>query len=51
MTMKSVAPKEITMGQVYRAVTPYVIFGLLMLVVVMLLPPLATWLPKALLGK
>jgi len=28
-----------------------VIFGLLMLVIVMLLPPLATWLPKLLLGK
>ena len=50
-TMKSVAPKHITMGQVYRAAAPYVIFGLLMLVIVMLLPPLATWLPKALLGE
>jgi tripartite ATP-independent transporter DctM subunit len=50
-TMKSVAPKNITMGQVYRAVSPYVIFGLLMLVFVMLLPPLATWLPRVLLGK
>jgi tripartite ATP-independent transporter DctM subunit len=50
-TMKSVAPKHITMGQVYRAATPYVVFGLLMLVIVMLLPPLATWLPRLLLGK
>ncbi len=50
-TMKSVAPKHITMGQVYRAASPYVVFGLLMLIVVMLLPPLATWLPRVLLGK
>jgi tripartite ATP-independent transporter DctM subunit len=50
-TMKSVAPKHITMGQVYRAATPYVIFGLLMLVIVMLAPPLANWLPGVLLGK
>jgi tripartite ATP-independent transporter DctM subunit len=50
-TMKSVAPKHITMGQVYRAASPYVVFGLLMLVIVMLSPPLATWLPRALLGK
>jgi len=50
-TMKSVAPKHVTMGEVYRAASPYVIFGLLMLVVVMLLPELATWLPKFLLGE
>jgi tripartite ATP-independent transporter DctM subunit len=48
--MKSVAPKEITIAQIYRAVVPYLVFGVLMLIVVMLLPPLATWLPRALLG-
>jgi TRAP-type mannitol/chloroaromatic compound transport system permease large subunit len=47
--MKSVAPKEITMGQIYRAVVPYLIFGVLMLVAVMLFPPLALWLPRMLL--
>jgi len=50
-TMKSVAPREITMGQVYRAVTPYVLFGLLMLAVVWLAPPDATWLPRLLFGQ
>src|SRR6266851_3573440 len=50
-TMKSVATREITMGQVYRAVTPYVLFGLLMLAVVWLAPPVATWLPRLLFGK
>jgi len=50
-TMKSVAPRTITMAQVYRAVTPYVVFGLLMLVVVWLMPPVATWLPSLLFGK
>ncbi len=47
-TMKSVAPKEITMRQVWSAVTPYVVFGLVMLVLVALVPALATWLPRAL---
>jgi len=47
-TMKSVAPKEIAMNQVWRAVTPYVVMGLLALVAVILFPPLATWLPKML---
>ena len=50
-TMKSVAPRAITMAQVYSAVTPYVVLGLLMLGLVILLPSLATWLPAVLLGK
>jgi tripartite ATP-independent transporter DctM subunit len=50
-TMKSVAPKEISMQQVFGAVTPYVLFGLLMLLVVIAFPPVATWLPKALFAK
>ena len=50
-TMKSVAPRAITRAQVYGAVTHYVVLGLLMLVVVILFPPVATWLPAALFGK
>jgi tripartite ATP-independent transporter DctM subunit len=47
-TMKAVAPKEIEMRQVWHAVTPYVVMGMLALVAVMLLPPIATWLPRVL---
>jgi len=50
-TMKSVAPPEITMRQVFSAGMPYVLIGLLMLVAVMLFPPLATWLPGVLFSK
>jgi tripartite ATP-independent transporter DctM subunit len=50
-TMRSVAPKEIPTSEIFAAVMPYVLFGLLMLVLVMLFPPLATWLPSVLLGK
>jgi len=50
-TMRGVAPREIATGQIFGAVMPYVMFGLLMLVMVMLFPPLATWLPALLLGK
>ena len=50
-TMKGVAPKQITMSQIFRAVTPYVVIGLVMLAVVMLFPGLAVWLPEVLLGK
>ena len=48
-TMRGVAPKEITMLHIFRAVTPYVLMGLLMLALVMLWPGLATWLPESLL--
>ena len=37
-TMRSVAPKSITTKQIYAAVTPYVLFGLLMLGAVMAVP-------------
>lgn len=47
-TMKSVAPKEIAMSQVWRAVTPYLVMGMVALAAVVAFPPLATWLPKVL---
>ena len=50
-TMKSVAPRHITMGQVNRAVAPYVVIGLVMLLLVVLFPALATWLPELLFQK
>jgi tripartite ATP-independent transporter DctM subunit len=48
-TMKSVAPSSIPMSEVFRAAMPYVLFGLAVLVLVLLYPPLATWLPRVLL--
>ena len=47
-TMKGVAPPHISMAQVFRAVTPYVLFGLGMLLLVMAVPGIATWLPRLL---
>jgi tripartite ATP-independent transporter DctM subunit len=47
-TMKSVAPKEIEMQQIWQAVVPYVVMGLGALIAVMLIPGLATGLPKLL---
>lgn len=50
-TMKSVAPPEIRMSQVFRAVTPYVLMGLCALVAVAAFPALATGLPRLLIGR
>lgn len=49
MTMRGVAPPEVTMADIFRAVTPYVVLSIVLLVLIMLFPPIATWLP-ALLG-
>jgi tripartite ATP-independent transporter DctM subunit len=43
--MKGVAPDTITMGDIWRAVTPYVIIDLLCLVLVLVMPFLATVVP------
>ena len=45
MTMKGVAPPEVTMGTIFRAVTPYVLMSLAVLALVFLVPAVATWLP------
>ena len=47
-TMKSVAPKHITMNQIWHAATPYVVMGVLGMLAVVLVPSLATGLPKLL---
>src|SRR5882672_9564701 len=44
-TMKSVAPRSITMHQVYMAAMPYIAMSLLVLVAIFFFPPIATWLP------
>src|SRR4029077_9008672 len=49
MTMKGVAPKEVTMAHIFRAVVPYVAMSLVLLVIIIVFPTIATWLP-ALLG-
>jgi tripartite ATP-independent transporter DctM subunit len=47
-TMKGVAPASIRMNEVYIAALPYVGFGLLVLIAIILFPPIATFLPSLL---
>jgi tripartite ATP-independent transporter DctM subunit len=49
MTMKGVAPPQVTMAHIFRAVVPYVGMSLILLVLLIMFPAVATWLP-ALLG-
>jgi len=46
--LRSVAPPEVTTGQIYRGVVPFVVLQLLVLAAVWLMPALATDLPRRL---
>jgi len=48
MTMKAVAPPEVTMAHVFWAAVPYVAMSLVMLTIVFTMPSVALWLPKLL---
>ncbi len=48
--MRAMAPKEITLTDIYRSVTPFVLIMVFSLVLVMLFPQIALWLPKYVLG-
>jgi tripartite ATP-independent transporter DctM subunit len=50
MTMRGVAPPEVKMGHIFQAVVPYVVMSLLLLVLLLLLPAVATWLPSRVIG-
>lgn len=45
--LKGVAPPQVTTGDIYRGVLPYIGIQTFGLVLVMLFPSIATWLPKA----
>jgi tripartite ATP-independent transporter DctM subunit len=45
MTMKGVAPPQVTMLHIFRAVVPFVLISVAVLALVFLVPAVATWLP------
>jgi len=49
MTMRGVAPPTVTIAHIFRAVVPYIALSLILLVLIIIFPAIATWLP-ALLG-
>jgi tripartite ATP-independent transporter DctM subunit len=50
MTMRGVAPPEVTMAHIFQAVVPYVVMSLLLLALLIGFPAVATWLPNRLVG-
>ena len=49
--MRSVAPKEIPTSEIFRAIVPYMVIGILMMLLVAWVPWLATAFPKWMLGR
>ena len=45
MTMKGVAPPQVTMLHIFRAVMPFLLISIVVLVLVFFVPAVATWLP------
>jgi tripartite ATP-independent transporter DctM subunit len=46
MTMKGVSPPQVTMMHIFRAVTPFLLISIAVLMLVFVAPAVATWLPN-----
>ena len=44
--MRAMAPPEVSLGDIYRSVTPFVLIMALTLALVMIYPQIALWLPQ-----
>jgi len=49
--MRAMAPPEISLGDIYRSIVPFVGVMVLALILVMLFPQIALWLPEYVYGK
>ncbi|MCB0265416.1 MAG: TRAP transporter large permease subunit, partial [Calditrichaeota bacterium] len=48
--LKGVAPPQVRTSDIYRGIIPFIVIQLIGLVLVILFPELATWLPEVVLG-
>jgi len=44
--MRSMAPKEISLGDIYRSITPFFVIMVVTIVLLMIFPQIALWLPQ-----
>jgi tripartite ATP-independent transporter DctM subunit len=49
--MKAMAPKEVSLADIYRSIVPFVLVMLVGLIIVMLFPGIALWLPDLYYGR
>ncbi|MDX8355695.1 TRAP transporter large permease [Cognatiyoonia sp. IB215182] len=48
--MRAMSPPEITLGDIYRSITPFVAVMIVALIIIMAFPQIALWLPQAIYG-
>lgn len=49
--LRGVAPPEVTTGQIYRGIIPFIALQILALAILAMFPDLATWLPEKIYGR
>jgi tripartite ATP-independent transporter DctM subunit len=49
--MRAMAPPEVTLGDIYRSITPFIVLMVLSLVLLMIFPQIALWLPSLYSGR
>ena len=49
--MKAMAPDEVSLADIYRSIVPFVLVMMVGLVIVILFPEIALWLPKLYFGR
>ncbi|WP_196258122.1 TRAP transporter large permease [Pelagibacterium limicola] len=49
--MRAMAPPEITLGDIYRSITPFVALMVLSIILIMIFPDIALWLPNLYSGR
>jgi TRAP-type mannitol/chloroaromatic compound transport system permease large subunit len=48
--LRGVAPPEVRTVDIYKGIIPFVVLQLVMLIILAVYPPLATWLPDVIFG-
>jgi TRAP-type mannitol/chloroaromatic compound transport system permease large subunit len=49
--MRAMAPPEITIVDIYRSIVPFFFMMVLTMIIVMVFPDIAMWLPETYMGK
>jgi TRAP-type mannitol/chloroaromatic compound transport system permease large subunit len=49
--MKAMAPKDVTLADIYRSIVPFVLVMIVGLIILMLFPQITLWLPNLYFGK
>jgi tripartite ATP-independent transporter DctM subunit len=44
-TMKAIAPTDVSLGDVFKSSMPFLFMGIVVMVLILFVPPIATWLP------